>query len=143
MLPDCGLADCTMSGVKSKKTRLTYAFTCNVDGCNKLPPMVIGKYKKLWPFGGKTGAELGFEYYHNAKVWMTAVLYQIWITKWDRELTVKGQKVLLLQDNFTGHISPRRAFALSVSRTFVGGHKFPISITHTITKQLLRSSTLL
>ncbi|CDO68936.1 hypothetical protein BN946_scf185000.g79 [Trametes cinnabarina] len=32
MPPDRGLADHAMSGTKAKKTRLTYAFTCNADG---------------------------------------------------------------------------------------------------------------
>ena len=106
MPPDRGLADRKLSGVKGKKTRLTYAFTCNADGSDKLPPFVIGKYKKPRPFKGKTGAELGFDYHNNAKAWMTAILYTHWIEKWDADLTAKGRKVLLLQDNFSGHIVP-------------------------------------
>ncbi|CDO68935.1 hypothetical protein BN946_scf185000.g78 [Trametes cinnabarina] len=81
---------------------------------DKLPPMVIGKYKKPRPFGGKTGAELGFNYHHNAKVWMTAVLYQSWIKKWDAELVAKQRQVLLLQDNFSGHIIPDGLRAIHV-----------------------------
>ena len=106
MPPDRGLADRKLSGVKAKKTRLTYAFTCNADGSDKLPPFVIGKYKKPRLFKGKTGAELGFNYHNNAKAWMTAILYTHWIEKWDADLTAKGRKVLLLQDNFSGHIVP-------------------------------------
>jgi len=37
---------------------------------------------------------------------MTAQLYQDWIQQWDRELGEKKQKILLLQDNFSGHIVP-------------------------------------
>jgi hypothetical protein len=37
---------------------------------------------------------------------MTAQLYQEWIQQWDSELQVKKQKILLLQDNFSGHIVP-------------------------------------
>ena len=33
-----------------------------------------------------------------------AHLYQDWIQQWDRELQQKGRKILLLQDNFSGHI---------------------------------------
>ena len=106
MPPDRGLADRKLSGVKAKKTRLTYAFTCNADGTDKLPPFVIGKFKKPRPFKGKTGAESGFDYHNNAKAWMTAILYTHWIEKWDADLTAKGRKVLLLQDNFSGHIVP-------------------------------------
>lgn len=37
---------------------------------------------------------------------MTGDLYRDWIQQWDRELQVKKQKALLLQDNFSGHIVP-------------------------------------
>jgi DDE superfamily endonuclease len=37
---------------------------------------------------------------------MTAHFYQEWIQQWDRKLQEKGHKILLLQDNFSGHIVP-------------------------------------
>jgi hypothetical protein len=37
---------------------------------------------------------------------MTSALYQEWIQKWDSELCSKNHKILLLQDNFSGHIVP-------------------------------------
>ena len=37
---------------------------------------------------------------------MTAYLYQEWIQQWDQELQEKGRKILLFQDNFSGHIVP-------------------------------------
>lgn len=40
------------------------------------------------------------------KAWMTAHLYQEWIMQWDHELRTKGRQILLLQDNFSGHIPP-------------------------------------
>jgi len=46
MLPDRGLADKKISGVKGNKTRLTYAFTANATGSEKLLPMIIGKAYK-------------------------------------------------------------------------------------------------
>ncbi|RPD58656.1 DDE-domain-containing protein [Lentinus tigrinus ALCF2SS1-6] len=97
-----------------KKARLTYALTCNADGSDKLPPMVIGKYKKPRPFNGKTGAQLGFQYYNNAKAWMTGSLYKIYIEKWDAELRAKGRKILLLQDNFSGHTVPEGLTSIRV-----------------------------
>ena len=106
MVPDRGLSDRKQSGVKGKKIRLTYAFTSNADGSEKLPAFVIRK--AAWPraFNKKTGAQLGFYYRNNVKAWMTAQLYQDWIQQWDRELREKNQKILLLQDNFAGHIVP-------------------------------------
>jgi hypothetical protein len=106
MPPDRGLADKKTSGVKGNKTSLTYAFTANATGSEKLPPIVIGKAYKPRAFGKKTGTQLGFYYRNNAKSWMTSPLYQEWLQQWDRELVAKNRKILLLQDNFSGHIVP-------------------------------------
>ena len=106
MAPDRGLTDREQSGVKCKKNRLTYAFTSNADGSEKLPPIIIGKAAKPRAFNRKTGQQLGFYYRNNAKAWMTAYLYQEWIYQWDQELKVKGRKILLLQDKFSAHIIP-------------------------------------
>jgi len=99
MVPDRGLSDCKHSGVKGKKIRLTYAFTSNADGSEKLPPFVIGKAAQPQAFNKKTGAQLGFYYRNNAKAWMTAHLYQEWIQQWDHELSESKRKILLIQDN--------------------------------------------
>lgn len=104
--PDRGLADKRNPGVKGKKVRLTYAFAANADGSEKLPAFVIGKAKKPRAFRNKTGSQLGFYYRNNAKAWMTASLYQEWLEQWDQELGLKNRKILLLQDNFSGHIVP-------------------------------------
>ena len=78
----------------------------NADGSEKLPAFIIGKAAKPRAFKKKTGAQLGFYYRFNAKAWMTTALYQEWISQWDRELQAKRRKILLLQDNFSGHIVP-------------------------------------
>jgi hypothetical protein len=62
------LADKRHSGVKSKKVRLTYAFTSNADGSEKSLLIVIGKAKKPQAFKNKAGTQLGFYYHNNAKV---------------------------------------------------------------------------
>jgi hypothetical protein len=106
MPPDRGLSDTRRSGVKGNKVRLTFALTSNADGSVKKEAFIIGKAKKPRAFGGKSGEQLGFCYRNNAKAWMTGALYGEWITKWDDELRRKGRKILLLQDNCTGHIVP-------------------------------------
>jgi hypothetical protein len=94
------------SGLKGKKVQLTYALTSNADGLEKLPPLIIGKALKPRVFKNKTGGQLGFYYRANAKAWMMANLYQEWISDWDRRLREERRHVLLLQDNFSGHIPP-------------------------------------
>jgi hypothetical protein len=106
MAPDKGLSDRRLAGVKGNKNRLTYVFTANADGSEKLPAFIIGKAAQPRAFQKKSGAQLGFYYWSNSKAWMTAQLYQEWIQQWDSELQVKKRKILLLQDNFSGHIVP-------------------------------------
>jgi hypothetical protein len=77
-----------------------------VDGSEKLQPLIIGKAKSPCAFNKKTGAQLGFYYCHNAKAWMTSDIYQEFLHQWDNDLRQKNRKILLLQDNFSGHIVP-------------------------------------
>ena len=83
MPPDHGLTDEKCLGVKGKKVQLTFAFTMNADGTEKLEPIIIGKAKKPRAFNKKTGNKLGFYYRNNAKAWMTTSLYQEWLQDWD------------------------------------------------------------
>jgi hypothetical protein len=106
MPPDRGLSRVKMSGVKGKKTRITYAFTVNADGSDILDPLIIGKYKKPRAFHNKTGTELGFLYRNNAKAWMTSVIFEEWLSTWDRDLQRQNRKIQLWLDNFSGHTVP-------------------------------------
>ena len=62
LLPDQGLSNVKRSGMKSKKVQLTYAFTTNANGSEKLPPLIIGKAQKPRAFRNITGTQLGFHY---------------------------------------------------------------------------------
>ncbi|KAF7359013.1 DDE-domain-containing protein [Mycena sanguinolenta] len=104
--PDRGLSKECHSGVKGNKVRLTYAFTVNADGSDKLEPFIIGKAKQPRSFQRRTARALGFLYRNNAKAWMTTILYQEWIRNWDAELRLAGRQILLLQDNFSAHVPP-------------------------------------
>ena len=84
--PDHGLSNKQQSGVKGNKICITYVFTANADSLTKLDPLVIGRAHKPHAFNGKTGLQLGFNYRNNAKAWMTASIYQEWLSEWDRKL---------------------------------------------------------
>lgn len=88
-------------GIRSK-----WYSTANADGSEKLPPFVIGKAERPRAFDKKTGDQLGFYYRSNAKAWMTVALYRDWLLSWDSELRAAKRHVILLQDNFSGHIEP-------------------------------------
>lgn len=81
-------------------------FTINADGSEKLKPLVIRKAFKPCAFGNKTGSQLGFQCQNNAKAWMSTEIYQGWLKEWDLDLQLKTptQCILLLQDNFSGHV---------------------------------------
>jgi hypothetical protein len=81
-------------------------FTMNADGSKKLPPVINGKFKQPQPFQQKSGVQLGFYYQSNAKACMTIILYQEWLHDWDVKLQHNGQKIILLQNNFSGHVQP-------------------------------------
>jgi hypothetical protein len=106
MPPDRGLADKQLSGVKGKKNRLTYLFVTNANGSEKLAPLIIGKAQKPHAFKNKSAAQLGFHYQNNTKAWMTSSIYKEWLLEWDQRLRNSDQKILLFQDNFSGHIVP-------------------------------------
>ena len=42
----------------------------------------------------------------NVKAWMISTIYQEWLLDWDQKLKNEIHKILLLQDNFSGHIIP-------------------------------------
>ena len=81
-------------------------FTIDADGSKKLKPLVIRKAFKPCAFGNKTGSQLGFQCRNNAKAWMSTEIYQGWLKEWDLDLQQKTptQCILLLQDNFSGHV---------------------------------------
>ncbi|KAI7960756.1 hypothetical protein MJO28_001245 [Puccinia striiformis f. sp. tritici] len=106
MPPDRGLAKEHGSGLKGNKVRITIAVTANSDGSEKLPLLIIGKYAKPRAFQKKTGGQLGFEYYNNSRAWMTSVIFEDWIIKFNLKMKNQGRKILLLVDNFAGHTLP-------------------------------------
>jgi hypothetical protein len=114
MPPDRGLMDKPSSGLKGNKKRLTYAFTANADGSEKLPAFIIGRAARPRAFNKKTGKQLGFYYRNNAKAWMTSVLYQEFLHDWDSKLQAQDRHILLFQDNFSGHIVPDGLTNISV-----------------------------
>lgn len=120
MTPDRGLARGTVQGGVKNKARLTYLFCPNGDGSDKRPPFVIGKAEKPLAFKRKTGKELGLDYAHDKKAWMTASLFSryvlvitqeersllwgcSWLQSFKCDMKQQGRRVVLLLDNFSGH----------------------------------------
>jgi uncharacterized protein GlcG (DUF336 family) len=116
MPPDRGLAKEHGSGLKGNKTRITIAVTANADGSEKLPLLIIGKYAKPRAFQKKTGAQLGFEYYSNQRAWMTSVIFEDWIKKFDQKM--KNKKLCYLSITSLLILSQKVAFQISDLSSF-------------------------
>ena len=97
----------TGSKPTSSKDHLSLMLCANMTGTDKWKPVLIGKaanpacLKKK----GLTIANLGVDYYHNAKGWMTGAVFDLWLSEWNRELYKQKRKITLLVDNAPGHIA--------------------------------------
>src|SRR2546423_5551309 len=102
MAPDKTIAQRQIEDSKNDKTRITVAFTCNVDGSDQFEPLFIGHAGKPRCFLKKTALELGFKfYYHNKKAWMTGIFFQDYLKRFNRHV---NRKVALVIDNAPSHV---------------------------------------
>jgi hypothetical protein len=101
MLPNRTLATESSSGSKKAKDRITLALTTNGDGSHKLDPWLIGRFKNPRCFKNINRRALGVHYRFNKSKWMTAVICHEFLQWFDQQM--RGRKVLLLMDNFSGH----------------------------------------
>jgi hypothetical protein len=108
LAPTKTIAQRQVEGSKKVKTRLSIAFCSNATGTDKLEPIIIGKAEKPRCFKKKTASELGFQYYHNAKAWMTGVIFTSVLQKMNAYFKKNNKKALLLIDNAACHILPEQ-----------------------------------
>lgn len=102
-LPDktLSLKEETCTGAKKSKNRLTILIATNMDGSEKLPPLVIGKSCK--PRSFKNIKTLPLPYKANKKAWMTAFLFEEWLRSLDNKFAAQQRKVAMIVDNCTAH----------------------------------------
>jgi hypothetical protein len=87
--------------VKESKQRLTLLLGANMDGSDKLEPLVIGKAANPRCFKGVKS--LPVLYKSNAKAWMTSTIWTEWLQKFDRRMRDEKRHVLLIIDNCPAH----------------------------------------
>ena len=80
MEPNRTLVSKRISGIKKDKERLTVALCSNTTGSDKLIPLVIVKYQNPRCFKNINLRNVGVKYTFNSKAWMTAVIFQEWLT---------------------------------------------------------------
>jgi hypothetical protein len=96
------LVSCAQEGKKVNKDRLTVAVICEALGRKKTRPIVIGKHKRPHCFG-RWDANSIVDYYYNSTAWMTMDIFDSWLQKFNKQMKLQYQKVLLLIDNAGGH----------------------------------------
>ena len=79
----------------------------NMKGTDKLPPLIIGKAAQPHALKRKgIGlSDLKVDYYHNSNGWMTIVVFEHWLGKWNERLARQKCHILLLVDNAPSHIT--------------------------------------
>jgi hypothetical protein len=96
------LATKQLEGRKQNKEHLTLVVCCNVDGSDKLPLLVIGKYENPRCFKNVNRNSFGWKYRTNPKAWMIQVIFLEWLKRFDARMA--GRNVLLIMDNCSTHI---------------------------------------
>ena len=105
LAPEKTIARERLPGRKKEKARLTYLACCNATGTEKLPLMCIGKAARPRCFEKRSGLELGFDYHHNGRAWMTSALFIGWLMRFSSYITRTDpmRRVALLVDNCADH----------------------------------------
>ena len=99
-----------MQGSKhfNSKDRLSLLLCMNMAGTDKLPTLLVGKAVRPHALKRKgVGlSKLKVIYYQQQKVgWITAVVFEHWLDKWNERLARQQWHILLLIDNIPSHIT--------------------------------------
>lgn len=98
--PDRTIAHCSLRGMKSQKSRLTFMAYCSADGSHRLPLLFIGTSSSPRRFKRKSSAELGIEHGFNKKAWMAGLLFMSWLHVFNTQMQAQHtRKLLWLLDN--------------------------------------------
>ena len=88
-------------GGKSSKKRITALVCANMDGSDKLLPVIIGKSMKPRCFKGVKSLPLPYK--ANKKSWMTGELFKAWLSEFDDRMRRQRRNILLFLDNCSAH----------------------------------------
>ncbi|KAJ8896374.1 hypothetical protein PR048_001718 [Dryococelus australis] len=86
-------------GTKRSKEHLT-VLCCNMDGSDKMKPLVICKLKKSRGFRRKI---LPYDSDFNKKAWMISAVFTRWLCGFDMKIGAVNRKVVLFIDNCPAH----------------------------------------
>jgi len=90
-----------LHGGQNSKERITVILAVNLDGSQKLKPLMIGKFTK--PSFFKNILSFPIMYQSNKKVWMTVVLLTQWLLCIGLYMKKENRKILIFVDNYNTH----------------------------------------
>lgn len=91
-------------GGKLSKERVTLLFATNMDGSEKLRPVMIGKSAKPRCF--KNIKSFPMTYKSNKKAWITTDLFNEWLLCVNKQMKSQSRKILMFVDNCSAHTKP-------------------------------------
>ncbi|EJS44284.1 pdc2p [Saccharomyces arboricola H-6] len=98
----------------------TVMLCSNLDGSEKLKPVVVGKYDSYRSFrnyfpnepkdpvsqsmlGTKMAKKFDISYHSNRKAWLTSNLFHNWLVRWDKRLVAVNRKIWIVLDDSCCH----------------------------------------
>lgn len=98
----------------------TVMLCSNLEGTEKLKPLVVGKYNSYRSFrnyfpeepsdpvsesllGEKMARRFGISYHSNRKSWLTSNLFHDWLARWDKRLAADNRKIWIILDDSCSH----------------------------------------
>ena len=102
LLPDnsLGFVSEKYHGAKQPKSRVTVLVASIMDVSDKQPMFVIGKSQKPRAF---KNVKVPVEYVANKKAWMTSLLFESWLKRLDRKMSLQNKHIVMVVNNCPAH----------------------------------------
>ncbi|CAL9728708.1 protein Pdc2p [Monosporozyma unispora] len=108
------------SSIQRRIEVATVMLCANLDGSEKLKPVVVGKYNSYRSFrnyfpddptdptqlsqlGEKMANKFEISYHSNRKSWLTSNLFHNWLARWDKRLVADNRKIYIVLDDSCSH----------------------------------------
>ncbi|CAI4058086.1 Pdc2p SKDI_04G3100 [Saccharomyces kudriavzevii IFO 1802] len=108
------------SSIQRRIEVATVMLCSNLDGSEKLKPVVVGKYDSYKSFrnyfpnepkdpvsqsmlGSKMAKKFDISYHSNRKAWLTSNLFHNWLVRWDKRLVAVNRKIWIVLDDSCCH----------------------------------------
>ncbi|RHZ17120.1 hypothetical protein DYB31_003430 [Aphanomyces astaci] len=95
--------------------KITLALTTNANGTDMVEPLFIGSAVQPRCFGGRSAADLGFDYTSSKKAWMNGDIFDTYLRKLDSRMEAASRNILLLVDNASPHKAKEDTLLTNVS----------------------------